>query len=130
MPHLQFEINRNITDAAKVAFAEEVRQLFSKVMDSGTDHVSISIRECGTYDLSIGRVKEPEKGIAIVGADLRKGRTLEQRRALVLGFIDLLEKVLNIPPEHIYITLTEHKGEDFQMFERYLPDWQEGEAPK
>ena len=48
MPHLQFEINRSIKDAAKVAFAEEARQLFSNVMDSGTDHISISIRECGT----------------------------------------------------------------------------------
>ena len=80
-------------------------------------------------DLSIGRVKEPEKGIAIVDADIRKGRTLEQRRALALGFIDPLQKILNIPPEHIYITLTEHKGEDFHMVERYLPDWQEGEVP-
>jgi phenylpyruvate tautomerase PptA (4-oxalocrotonate tautomerase family) len=80
MPHLQFEVNRSVADAAKLVFAEEVRQLFAKVMGSGTDHISISIRECITHDLSIGRVTEPEKGIAIVDADIRRGRTLEQRR--------------------------------------------------
>jgi hypothetical protein len=28
MPHLQFEINQNITDAAKISLAEQVRQPF------------------------------------------------------------------------------------------------------
>ena len=128
MPHLQFQINRKITDNEKAALAEQGRQLFAKVMGSGIDHISISIRECGTYDLSIGRVKEPEKGVAIVDADIRRGRTLEQRRTLVVGFIDLLQSSLNIPREHTYVTITEHKGEDFHMSEGYLSDWREGEG--
>lgn len=130
MPHLQFEIYRSITDAEKTAFAERVRQLFAKVMDTGTGHISVSIRECGTHDLSIGRVTEPEKGVALVNADLRQGRTIEQRRALVLGFIELLHQMFNIPREHVYVTLTEHRGEDFHLSERYLADWQQGEDIK
>lgn len=98
-------------------------------MDTGTDHISISIREFGTYNLSIGRVKEPEKGIAVVNADIRNGRSMQQRRTLTLGFIELLSKSMNIPKEHIYVTLTEHKGEDFHLFEKYLASWQEGEDP-
>jgi|GEM_PF-360003 len=129
MPHLQFEINRTMTDAGKIAFAREVRQLFSRVMDTGTDHISISIREFGTHNLSIGRVTEPEKGVAVVNADIRAGRTLEQRRALTLGFMDLISGALGIPVRHIYVTLTEHKGEDFHLYEKYLASWQEGEDP-
>jgi len=129
MPHLQFEINRHLADAEKISFAEEVRQLFSEVMDTGTDHISISIREFGTHNLSIGRVGEPEKGIALVNADIREGRTMEQRRTLALGFMDLLEKTWKIPREHMYVTLTEHKGEDFHLLERYLASWREGEDP-
>jgi phenylpyruvate tautomerase PptA (4-oxalocrotonate tautomerase family) len=129
MPHLQFEINRPLSDVEKIAFAEQVRQLFSRVMDTGTDHISISIREFGVYNLSIGRVTEPEKGVAVVNADIRAGRTMEQRRALTLGFMDLLHKALAIPVKHIYVTLTEHKGEDFHLFEKYLASWQEGEDP-
>jgi phenylpyruvate tautomerase PptA (4-oxalocrotonate tautomerase family) len=129
MPHLQFEINRPMTDAEKIAFAEQVRQLFSEVMDTGTDHISISIREFGVYNLSIGRVTEPEKGVAVVNADIRAGRTMEQRRDLTLGFMDILHRALAIPVKHIYVTLTEHKGEDFHLFEKYLASWQEGEDP-
>ena len=98
-------------------------------MGTATDHISISIREFGIYNLSIGRVKEPEKGIAVVNADIRKGRSIKQRRTLALGFIELLNKSINIPEEHIYVTLTEHKGEDFHLFEKYLASWQEGDDP-
>lgn len=129
MPHLQFEFNRSLTDTQKITFAEQVRTLFSDIMDTGTDHISISIREYGTYNISIGRVKEPEKGVAVVNADIREGRTMEQRRALTLGFMELIHKIMNIPVANMYVTLTEHKGEDFHLFEKYLAGWQAGEDP-
>lgn len=129
MPHLQFEINRSLTDSDKVDFADRVRQLFSQVMDTGTDHISISIREFGTHNLSIGRCKNPTLGVAVVNADIREGRTLDQRRTLTLGFMDLLNQFWNIPTENMYVTLTEHKGEDFHLHEKYLSSWQQGEDP-
>ena len=129
MPHLQFEFNRNLTDTQKSTFAEQVRTLFSDIMDTGTDHISISIREFGTYNLSIGRVREPEKGVAVVNADIREGRTMEKRRTLTLGFKELINKSFNIPVTNMYVTLTEHKGEDFHLFEKYLASWQVGEDP-
>ncbi len=129
MPHLQFELNKPLKDSDKRAFAEQVRLLFSRVMDTGTDHISISLREFPTHNLSLGRVKEPEKGIALVNADIREGRSLEQRRKLALGFMDLLLHHWGIPKEHVYVTLTEHKGEDFHLEERYLAGWQTGEDP-
>ena len=60
-------------------------------MDTGTDHISISIREFSTYNLSIGRVKEPEKGVAVVNADIREGRTMEKRRTLTYTLRWLVE---------------------------------------
>ena len=129
MPHLLFEFNRSLTDSQKQTFAAEVRTLFSEVMDTGTDHISISIREFGTYNLSIGRVKEPENGVAVVNADIREGRTMEKRRTLTLGFMKLINKSFNIPVTNMYVTLTEHKGEDFHLFEKYLASWQKGEDP-
>lgn len=129
MPHLQFEFNQSLTDDQKITFAEQVRALFSDIMETGTDHISISIREYGTYNLSIGRVTEPEKGVAVVNADIRVGRTMEQRRALTLGFMELIHKIMKIPVTNMYVTLTEHKGEDFHLFEKYLAGWQTGEDP-
>jgi phenylpyruvate tautomerase PptA (4-oxalocrotonate tautomerase family) len=129
MPHLQFEINRSLADGEKISFAEEVRRLFAEVMDTGTDHISISIREFATHNLSIGRVREPGKGVAVVNADIRVGRSMEQSRTLTLGFMELLHKTFNIPKEQMYVTLTEHQGEDFHLLEKYLASWQEGEDP-
>ena len=129
MPHLQFEINKPLLDDDKRVFAEQVRELFSRVMDTGTDHISISIREFPTHNLSIGRVTEPEQGIALVNADIREGRSIEQRRELALGFMDLLAQRWLIPKPQMYVTLTEHKGEDFHLEERYLASWKEGEDP-
>lgn len=87
-------------------------------MDTDIDHTSISIPELSTYNLSIGRVKEPEQGIALVNADIREGRTLQQRTDLALAFMGLINEALNISTAQIYISLTEHKGEDFHLFEK------------
>ena len=129
MPHLQFEINRSLKDEEKITFSEEARQLFSKVMDTGTDHICISIREYSTYNLTIGRVKDPAKGVAVVNADIRQGRTMKQRRDLTLGFMELMHKHWGVTKEQMYVTLTEHKGEDFHLLEKYLGSWEEGEDP-
>ncbi len=129
MPHLQFEINRSLKNEEIISFSAEVQQLFSNTMDTGTDHICISIREYKTHNLTIGRVKDPAKGVAVVNADIRQGRTMEQRRALSLGFMDLMHKHWGVPKEQMYVTLTEHKGEDFHLLEKYLAGWQEGEDP-
>jgi phenylpyruvate tautomerase PptA (4-oxalocrotonate tautomerase family) len=129
MPHLQFEINKQATTEQKTAFAERVRQLFAKTMDTGTDHISISIREFGSHNLFIGRVKNQEEGVALVNADIREGRDIKKRRALALGFLEIIDEIWQIPPGNAYVTFTEHKGEDFHLQERYLAAWHEGEDP-
>ena len=129
MPHLQIEINKTISDEQKIEIASRFKKLFSDVMDTGTDHISTSIREFGTYNLDIGNVLDHQKGVALVNADIREGRTLEQRRSLALGFMQALNEVLLVPKEQMYVTLTEHKGEDFNLKERYLASWQKGEDP-
>ena len=129
MPHIQIDVNRSLTPDQKIAVASRIKQLFSEIMDTGTDHIAVSIREHGTYNLDIGRAKDHAKGIALVNADLRRGRSFSQRRDLAIGFIDILNELLGMPREQVYVTLTEHKGEDFHLAERYLKDWSEGEDP-
>lgn len=129
MPHIQIELNQTLSDTQKTALAGEVKALFARVMDTGTDHIATSIREYGTYNLDLGRVHDHSLGVALANIDLREGRTLQQRRNLALGLIDLLNRMLGIPPDHAYVTMTQHKGEDFHLVERYLGDWQEGDEP-
>ena len=129
MPHLQIDINKHVEIEVKKSIAIRFKALFSKIMDTGTDHIATSIREFDTYNLDIGRVKDHKQGVALINADIRKGRELEKRRNLALGFIEILNEQLNIPVENIYVTFSEHKGEDFHLHEQYLRSWQEGEDP-
>lgn len=109
MPHLQFEINKKIENNIKEEFITKVMSIFSKVMDTGTDHIAISIREYDKYSLSIGRA-DIKDDICLMNLDIREGRTLEKRRELVLLYMDLVENLFNVNRKNQYATLTEHKG--------------------
>lgn len=129
MPHLQLEVNKPVSDRLKVEIASRIKTLFSEIMDTGTGHIATTIREYGTYSLDFGRVKNHEDGVSLINADIREGRTLELKRQLAVGLIQIIGESLHIPKEHIYVTLTEHKGEDFHLNERQLSSWKEGEDP-
>ena len=45
MPHLQFEINKKLEKKSKKEFIIFIEKHFSKVMQTGTDHIAITIRE-------------------------------------------------------------------------------------
>ncbi|MAD42042.1 MAG: tautomerase [Arcobacter sp.] len=128
MPHLQFEINKKIENKIKEEFIDKVMSTFSKVMDTGTDHIAISIREYDKYSLSIGRT-DIKDDICLMNLDIREGRTIDKRRKLVLLYMDLVDKLFKINKKNQYATLTEHKGEDFHLVEKYLSSWEIGEEP-
>lgn len=129
MPHLQFEINKSVPDSEKKSFAAKAMQIFSEIMDTGTDHIGVTFREYGTYNLAMGRAENPEDGIAFVNADIREGRTIKQRRKLALAYMDEFHHRWGVPYPNIYVIFTEHNGEGFHLHERYLSSWQEGEDP-
>lgn len=83
MPHLQIEINKTLGDEIRIEIASRFKNLFSKIMETGTDHISTSIREFGTYNLDIGRVKDHKAGVALINADIRgRGALLNRGGAL------------------------------------------------
>ena len=64
-----------------------------------------------------------------VNADIRLGRTRDQKRRLALAFIDESAKTWGVAREAVYVILTEHDGEHFQLSDRVLPSWSAGEDP-
>jgi phenylpyruvate tautomerase PptA (4-oxalocrotonate tautomerase family) len=129
MPHLQFEIDFTATPEQKGRFARAVVQHFASIMDTGTDHIGITFRAFQRGDLVFGRATDPEKGIAFLNADIREGRTADQKRRLALAIMGELEQVFGIPKRAVYVVFTEHDGENFQLDDRVLPSWSEGEDP-
>lgn len=129
MPHLQFELNFTPPPEAKRAFASAVVDHFATIMDTGTDHIAVTMRCFGEGDLTFGRAVAPPKGIAFLNADIRLGRTRDQKRRLSLAIIDELGTRFGVPREAVYVILTEHDGEHFQLSDRVLPSWSTGEDP-
>lgn len=128
MPHLQFELNFTPNPQTKKKFADVVRQHFSTIMSTGTDHIGITFRCYQQDDLVFGRAGD-DGSIAFLNADIRLGRTADQKRRLSLAIMDELGSIWSLPPEHIYIIYTEHDGPDFQLSDRVLPSWKTGEDP-
>ena len=128
MPHLQFEINKKVSNDSKEEFVNEIRKTFSEIMDTGTEHIAISIREYDKYNLSIGRA-DINDDICLMNLDIRIGRSIEKRRELALQYIEIVKNKFSIKTKNQYITFTEHKGEDFHLVEKYLATWQSGEEP-
>lgn len=128
MPHLQFEINKKVSDDSKEEFINEIRKTFSEVMDTGMDHIAISIREYNKYNLTIGRANINDD-ICLMNLDIREGRGIEKRRELALRFIEIVKENFGINQKNQYITFTQHQGEDFHLVEKFLADWETGEDP-
>lgn len=128
MPHLQFELNKKVSSESKEEFVKEIRDSFSQIMDTGTDHIAISIREYDKYSLTIGRAN-PTDDICLMNLDIREGRTIQKRRELALKYMEIVRHNFGINPANQYVTFTEHKGEDFHLVEKYLASWESGEDP-
>ncbi len=129
MPHLQFELNFHVTREEKARFARAVIDLFSTVMDTGTDHIGITFRVYEHEDLVFGRAVPWGGRIAFLNADIRNGRSKEQKRRLALGIIDELATRFGLAREAVYVIFTERDGEGFQLSDRVLPSWAPGEDP-
>jgi|SRR5437764_9500329 len=129
MPHLQFDLNFTPSAEQKTSFASAIVEHFARVMDTGTDHIAVSLRCAEAEDLTFRRATDPSRGIAFLNADLRRGRTPDQKRRFALAVIDELERTLGVARAGVYVIFTEHDGPDFQMHDGVLPSWSGGEDP-
>ncbi len=128
MPHIAFDLNFAPPRDARRNLGEATVKRFSEIMDTGTDHVGVILRCHGEDDLVFGRAG-PGGAIAFVNADIRLGRTKDQKRRLALAFIDEAHRHLGVPKKAVYVVYTEHDGESFQLEEKVLPSWTAGEDP-
>lgn len=129
MPHLQFEMNFGPKPEEKTRFAQAVIRHFADIMDTGTDHIGITLRSYGREDLTFGRAAASDGRIVFLNADIRVGRTRDQKRRLALAVMKEIEQAWGLAQESIYVIYSEHDGEHFQLSDRVLPSWSAGEDP-
>ena len=129
MPHLQFEINKKLKKDCKQKFIVFIEESFSKIMQTGTDHIAITLRELEKENISLGRVHKNDT-LCLMNLDIRSGRSKKQKIELVKTFMHGVEKFLKINKNNQYITFTNHKGIEFNFYEKSLSDWVKSEKDR
>ena len=128
MPHLQFDINKKLEKKIKQEFILFIEKTFSKIMQTGTDHIAITIREFEKENLSLGRANNFDH-VCLMNLDIRLGRTENQKLELVRNFIIGVEKFFGVSKCNQYVTLTNHQGNEFNFYEKSLSDWIKNDDP-
>ncbi|MFC7071327.1 tautomerase family protein [Halobaculum lipolyticum] len=124
MPQLRFDLSVPVDGADRDAFAPRAAETYADVMDTGTDHVGVVVAET---DPRLGRVDGGDP-VAFVNADIRVGRTVEQRHELAGRLTAALDDRFGIPEHAVYVVFTEHAGEDFVLGGEPLDSWDGGES--
>lgn len=127
MPHLQFETTADPTDAERQEFADRVTELYADHMETGTGHVAVTLQVLDDAAFSLGRLDAGEAAL-MLNADIREGRSFDQKRGFVLAAFEAAADHLGVPASNAYAVLTEHTGEEFHEYDRVLSGWDDAEA--
>ena len=128
MPHLQFDVNKELNNEQRKVFVEYVKNVFSEIMRTGVNHIAVSLREFPKFSLTLGRA-ELGDFVCFMNLDIRNGRTNKQKRELAKKYMEGVKEILGIKINNQYITYTSHPGNDFNLYERSLKDWTDNDNP-
>ena len=128
MPHLQFDINKELNNEQRKNFVEYVKTVFSEIMRTGVNHISVSLREFPKYSLTLGRA-ELGDFVCFMNLDVRNGRTNKQKRELAIKYMEGVKEILGINLNNQYVTYTNHPGNDFNLYEKSLKEWTDSDNP-
>lgn len=122
MPHLKFEISKKVSKKKKMIFVDHVKSNFRSIMQTGSDHIAVTVRDLDKNSIHLGRVRVDEN-LCLMNLDIREGRSKKQKRELVKNYINAVEQLFKIKKKNQYAVITEHKGFEFQFVEKTLKDW-------
>ena len=122
MPHLQFDVNKELNNEQRKVFVEYVKSVFSDIMRTGVNHVAVSLREFPKFSMTLGRA-ELGDFVCFMNLDVRNGRTNKQKRELAIKYIEGVKEILGIELNNQYVTYTSHPGNDFNLYEKSLKEW-------
>ena len=128
MPHLQFDVNKELNNEQRKVFVEYVKRVFSDIMRTGVNHVAVSLREFPKFSMTLGRA-ELGDFVCFMNLDIRIGRTNKQKRELAIKYMEGVKEILGIKLNNQYVTYTSHPGNDFNLYEKSLKEWTDNDNP-
>ena len=128
MPHLQFDVNKELNNEQRKVFVEYVKSVFSETMRTGVNHIAVSLREFPKFSMTLGRA-ELGDFVCFMNLDIRTGRTNKQKRELAIKYMEGVKEILGIKLNNQYVTYTSHRGNDFNLYEKSLKEWTDNDNP-
>ena len=128
MPHLQFDVNKELNNEQRKVFVEYVKSVFSETMRTGVNHIAVSLREFPKFSMTLGRA-ELGDFVCFMNLDIRTGRTNKQKRELAIKYMEGVKEILGIKLNNQYVTYTSHPGNDFNLYEKSLKEWTDNDNP-
>jgi len=123
MPHLQFDLDFEVTAREADQFATEMAELYAERMDADTDYAAVSVREARAIHL--GRATGDKT--VVLQADIRAGRTATRKRDLALAVIEAVTERFGVPESNQKVVFTEHEGSQMMGYDRVGDDWSESD---
>jgi hypothetical protein len=131
MPYLALDTTCDLTTEERRVCTTAITDRYTDEMATTAGHVAVTVREHPPAAMSLGRAEDGP--IAVLDADVRRGRSLQQRRAFALGIIDWLDEEWDVPRPNAKVAFTEHVGDQLTGADRVGGEWspeeeQEGES--
>jgi phenylpyruvate tautomerase PptA (4-oxalocrotonate tautomerase family) len=121
MPLLQFDTTLSLSADEKTAFAECVTTIYTTEMATTAGHVAVTIRDREPADLHLGRAVDGP--LLFLDAEIRRGRSLERKRAFALETFAYVGETFDVPDENTKVVFTEHPGEAMMGVDRIGGEW-------
>lgn len=121
MPYLALDTTCELTTDDRRACTAAITDLYADEMATTRSHVAVAIREHPSAAMALGRAVEGP--IAVLDADVRRGRSLEHRREFALGVVDWLDEEWDVPRPNVKVAFTEHEGDQLMGADRVGEEW-------
>jgi hypothetical protein len=126
MPYLTLDTTCELTPDQRRACTAALTERYAAEMATGTDHVAVAVREHPPEAMSLGRAVDGP--IAVLDADVRRGRSFERRRSFALAAIDWLAEEWSVPRPNLKVAFTEHDGDRLMGADRVGGEWSPDES--
>jgi phenylpyruvate tautomerase PptA (4-oxalocrotonate tautomerase family) len=117
MPSLQIDVPARLDIAAKRLLAKRFGSVYSTIMGTVPDIVTVSIHDLGEGSVWRCSTGDPHPHVLIM-CDVRRGRPAETRAALARALIEICVEVLGLDPLGVKVEFTQHSGDE--MFHPHL----------
>src|SRR6056297_1323390 len=121
MPYLAVDTTAELAAGERHNCTNALTDQYTDIMETESGHVAVAVREHSSEAMALGRAVEGP--IAVLSADIRRGRPFEQRRQFGLAVVDWLADHWDIPRPNLKVVFTEHDGEDLMGADRVGGEW-------